>query len=129
MDFHRIPEFYRATGKTYQRGDYIVYPVKPNKGNEELDARVLLSWDKDWEQWVAYLEGIYGSFSGNVGKFMKGPFNLNSEATKRICKHYGFPLEFGNREGNIMLVSVTSPDWFKQIKENNKLKKNFERLS
>jgi hypothetical protein len=119
MNLDEIPDNYSAVNKTYKRNGYLVYPVKPDKGNHEDDARVLLSWEKDWGQWVAYIEGIYKE-NGKIFPFIKGPFNINSEATRRICKHYGFPVEMSNYEGTTMLISLTSPEWFKQIKEKNK---------
>jgi len=122
MNFERIPENYSATSIIYKEHGDLIYFVRPNKNDGEDRTKARLLWDKKNSFWYALIEG---SYSDNLGKgfFAKGPFMIDSDATKNLCKHFGIPVEFGNREGTIGLISMTSPEQFIQIKESNKLEK------
>ncbi len=128
MNLERIPEIYFPTGKLENRKGWgFSYSVVPDKGNGDLDARVLLSWDDKMGQWLAYLEGVRmeGTYRAS---FTEGPFDLDAQATRKLCKHYGFrpndAEKMGDHSGTIWLISATSPEQFKEIKKSSKLEKS-----
>ncbi len=127
MKLERIPDNYSSTSIIYKEHGDLIYFVRPNKKDGEDRTKTRLLWDEKNTRWYALIEG---SYSDNLGEgfFAKGPFMIDFDATENLCKHFGIPVEFGNREGTIDLISMTSPERFIQIKQNSKLEKASKKL-
>jgi hypothetical protein len=117
MNLERIPDNYISAGPLVEEeGLKFSYKVRPKIKNGEFDTKVLLSWDEKNNQWLSFLEGICKE-GFECNRFTRGPFGIGAQETIKLCQYFELPVELGNREGTIALISMTSPEQFARIYE------------
>ena len=118
LDF---PNNYHAISRIFKDRGELIYFANPDLSNGEDRVRVNLFWDNKDKIWYSCVCGNYNN--SNFGFFITGPFKLNLEASIKLCGYFGIKSPKSKEQCILDLISMTSPEQFKQIKKNSKLEK------
>jgi hypothetical protein len=110
---------FTTLSRIFKEKGELFYFVSPNLKEGQERVKVGLTWDNENNKWYANVKGNY-SENGDKGFFMRGPYELNIEASLKLCNYFELPWPWAKDNIFKEIISVISPEQFQKMSDEYK---------